>query len=95
MTADGLMYAYGPMKRLPDRLGKLRRRTLRRPQDVIVHAATAHAAVGTVSVCDKPQPFGWHCCRGAHLLNTPCAVLPRRWNVVAKARWASQTVTLW
>jgi hypothetical protein len=27
VTADGLMYAYGPMKRLPDLLGKLRRRT--------------------------------------------------------------------
>jgi hypothetical protein len=43
VTADGLMDAYGPKKRLPDRLGKLRRRTLRRPQDVIVQVATAHA----------------------------------------------------
>lgn len=43
VTADGLMYAYGRTKRLPDRRGKLRRRTLRRPQDVIVHAGAADA----------------------------------------------------
>lgn len=43
---------------------------------------------------EKPHPFGWHCCRGAHLVNTPCAVLPRWWNVVAEIRWARQSYPL-
>ena len=45
-------------------------------------------------MCNKPQPFGWRCCRGAHLVTTPCDMLPRWWNAVAKMRWARQTYPL-
>jgi hypothetical protein len=48
VIAERLMYAYGRTKRLPDRLDKLRRRILRRPQEMIVHAAAAQGAVGTM-----------------------------------------------
>jgi hypothetical protein len=89
------MDGYGRAKRLPDRLDKLRRRILRRPQEMIVHAASAHAgAVGTMPVRDKTQPFGRRCCRGAHLVNTQRAGLTRWWNVVAKLRWARQSFPL-
>ncbi|GBE67109.1 hypothetical protein MFM001_35710 [Mycobacterium sp. MFM001] len=47
VIADRLMYAYGCTKQLSDQLDKLRRRILRRPQEIIVHGSTAHVgAVG-------------------------------------------------